>query len=226
MSKFRKIMIAVMLFGVAGTAIGAGTFASFSASTTNETSTFATGTLTLSNTVEGGESGTACLSSTGGVDDNANADCDVLFDDTDNLEPGSDPFTARLTLENTGTLDAETLNYAMSTCDPDDAAGTTVHGTGNPCGAIELYIQEYTDDDFTTTTGACVFPAGALDCATDFSGGSDLLTNVPSSGTEIAGGLTSTDARYFEIGARFSPDAENDMQGRQADFAFTWSLAQ
>ena len=217
---FRKIMIAVLLFGAAGAAVGAGTFASFSASTTNQSSSFATGTLTLSNTVG---TATACLSSAGGVDTNANTGCDAILSSGTGLKPGSTPATGRLTLSNTGTLTPSALQYAMSTCTPGDSSGS-VHGSGNPCTAIELYVQEF-DSTFNTATDSCVFPFDADDpCATDFSGSSDTLSAVPSSATTITGGLATS--RYFEISAVLPSSAGNAFQGRKADFAFTWNIVQ
>ncbi|HEX4904242.1 MAG TPA: hypothetical protein VFU93_02240 [Acidimicrobiales bacterium] len=218
---FRKIMIAVLLFGAAGAAVGAGTFASFSASTTNQTSTFATGSLTLSNKVN---AGTACLSSAGGIDTNANTGCDAILASATGLKPGSTPSTAQLTLTNTGTLTPSALQYAMSACTPGDSAGVSVHGSGNPCTTIEVYIQEYTSSAFTTKTGACIFPAAASNCATDFSAASDTLSAVPTSATTISGGLATS--RYFEISAQLPSSAGNEFQGRKADFAFTWNIVQ
>jgi hypothetical protein len=218
---FRKVMIAVMLFGAAGAAVGAGTFASFSASTTNQTSTFATGSLTLSNTID---AGTACLSSAGGVDTNTNTGCDAVLASATGLKPGSTPSTAHLTLTNSGTLTPSALQYAMSTCSPGDSANVSVHGTGNPCTAIEIYVQEYTTSGFSTKTGACIFPVAASNCATDFSAASDALSNVPTSATTITGGLATS--RYFEISVQLPSSAGNPFQGRKADFAFTWNIVQ
>src|SRR3954447_20209888 len=77
MSKLRKILFAVAAFGGVATAVGAGTFASFTASTSNAASTFQTGTLVLSNQKA---SATACLSTGGSTTDtNANAACDQPF---------------------------------------------------------------------------------------------------------------------------------------------------
>jgi predicted ribosomally synthesized peptide with SipW-like signal peptide len=218
---FRKIMIAVLLLGAAGAAIGAGTFASFTASTTNQTSTFATGTLTLSNTVG---TATACLSSAGGVDTNANTGCDAILSSATGLKPGSAPSTGRLTLTNTGSITPSALQYAMSTCSPGNAAGANVSGTGNPCTTIEVFIQEYTSSAFDTKTGACIFPSAASNCATDFSASNDTLSNVPTTATTITGGLGTS--RFFEISAQLPTSAGNAFQGRKADFAFTWNIVQ
>lgn len=224
MTKTRKILLGLLLFGVTGTAIGAGTFASFSASTTNQTSTFATGTLVLSDKVG---AGTACLSSAVSVDSNANTTCDTVFSSLTDQKPGSTPATSDLTIKNEGTLTPSAFQYAMSACTPGQAAGS-IHGTGNPCTAIEIYIQEY-DATFATPTSTCLFPVSAVaSCDTSFAASSDALSNVPSTATTVTTptGLAPGASRYFRIGIQLPSSAGNSMQGRKADFAFTWNLVQ
>src|SRR4051812_4162486 len=80
-SPVRKFLLAMLLVSLTGSAFGAGTFASFNASTTNGSSTFSTGTLVLSNTKT---SGGTCLSATSGNvtdanDGTGNTACDNLF---------------------------------------------------------------------------------------------------------------------------------------------------
>jgi hypothetical protein len=84
---------------------GCATFASFSAETSNPGSTIASGTLTMSNTVD---SGTACLSSGAGSTDNVNPACDTLLTLT-NVAPGVYGGTAKVTVKNTGSIDASKL---------------------------------------------------------------------------------------------------------------------
>ena len=228
---FRKILIATLLFGAAGAAIGAGTFASFSASTTNQNSTFATGTLTLTNRVN---TATVCASSSGGIDTNANSGCNAVFTGLTGKRPGDAPTTANLALAPGGDLSATSLKFSGA-CDPADA-GAGAHGTGDPCSAVQLYIQEY-DGPFYDNSDVllvsqpspiarCVFPANAsAACSTDFSGTVDVVDNLPSSLTQVTGlanGLSAT--RYFKVGIRLPTAATNNMQGRSANFSLTWSV--
>src|SRR5258708_34463624 len=73
----KKVLLSMGVVAGIGALAGAGTFATFTAQTTNPTNTFADGTLGLSNKVG---TGTACLS-TGGLttDVNANGSCDPAF---------------------------------------------------------------------------------------------------------------------------------------------------
>src|SRR5438094_267701 len=104
LTRMRTMVVGFMAVAAVAAVAGAGTFASFSASTNNDAS-FNTGRIVLKNTKT---SGTACFSdssSASGAEDAANLDtndntnCDALF--TSNLKPG-DTATSTLTIENKG----------------------------------------------------------------------------------------------------------------------------
>ena len=106
----------------------------------------------LSNTVD---SGTACLSTAGGnTDTNANGACDTAFDLS--VQAPGDSSTADITLENMGQparLGAQGLvgilhRRAMR-------PGENYHGTGSPCGKVQIYVQQYSDN--FTTESACLY---------------------------------------------------------------------
>src|SRR5215469_9076996 len=101
------LMLLTVVGLVAIAAGGSGTFATFSAETTNPGNTFATGTIVLSNTVN---AGTACLSSggAGGVNTNINATCDHVFNLSVN-KPGDSYVADHLDLQNAGSLAASAL---------------------------------------------------------------------------------------------------------------------
>ena len=225
MSKLRKILFAIAAFGGAATAVGAGTFASFSASTTNGGSTFATGTLVLSNQKN---TATACLSTGGGsTDTNANGSCDSLFSTT-LAKPGDTGFVD-VTLKNEGSINGTTLTaYKNAACA--NANSGSYNGTGDLCSTLQVYVQEYTSaanrTANTTTGGTCHFGGGtASACAFD---ATKTLGTFPASGAPItlAGGLTAGASRYLRVYLQFPTAADNTFQGRQASFGFTWAMAQ
>ena len=216
-------MIGAVVAGAGLTAVGAGTFASFSASTTNA-STFATGSLVLSNQKN---AATACLSTGGGsTDTNANT-CDQLFALT--VKKPGESATVDLTLRNEGSINASALAaFASSACAASDAAGEAHHGTGNPCNVVDVYVQEFSDSG-RTTASTCHYGGGtATTCA--FSATKTLASFAaahPNAGGALALGATSAGTtRYFRIGLQMESSAGNDMQGRQASFGFTWQLVQ
>ena len=139
MSVLRKLLLTIMILGATTSTVGAGTFASFNASTTNPTSTFATGSLVLSNQKS---TNTACLSTGGGTTNtNANGACDQLFA-LSVQKPGDSAFVD-LTIKNEGSINASALTaFASQDCAAGNAPGQTYNGTGDPCTGVQLYIQE------------------------------------------------------------------------------------
>lgn len=222
-----KILVSVMVVG-AMTSVSFGTFASFAAQTSNTGSGFSSGTLVLSNTKQGGA---ACLSTAGGsTDTNANGACDALI----NLsvkKPG-DSGTANLSLKNEGSIAGSGLTLFAPGCTNADAAAERYHGTGDLCGKLQLYVQEYADAGFTTPS-ACRY-GGSADAGKtcDFSDATKTIgafaTAYGSSTTGLAveGGLPAGGTRHFKVGLRLPTDADNSFQGRQAAADFTWAIQQ
>jgi hypothetical protein len=110
LAKTKKILVAWLAFGAILYFGASGTFASFSAETSNAGSSVASGTLTMSNKVG---TASACLSSNAASANNANAVCDKLVQLT-NLAPGVYGGAASLTVQNTGSIDASKLYFWAS----------------------------------------------------------------------------------------------------------------
>lgn len=110
--RIKQYLMLLTVVGLVAIAAGGGngTFASFSAETTNANNTFATGTLFLHNTANGG---TVCASETGSL--NVNSNCDVLFN-VSSIKPGATASQADLTLTNAGTIDASDIKFFGGTC--------------------------------------------------------------------------------------------------------------
>src|SRR5205807_2047333 len=119
LSLHKKVLLSLGVVAGIGALAGAGTFATFTAQTTNPTNVFADGTLVLSNTVG---AGTACLSTGGGTTDvNSNGSCDTAFNLT--VKAPGDSGTANITLENKGSLAASALKAFSGSCTDANAAG-------------------------------------------------------------------------------------------------------
>jgi predicted ribosomally synthesized peptide with SipW-like signal peptide len=170
-SRARRMVIGMMAIGAVSAIAGAGTFASFSASTTNDAA-FKTGRLVLSDQVD---AGSVCLSdasaANGTTEDAANLDsndqtCGALL--SSNLKPG-DTATRLVTIANGGT---ETGDLYLSASAPGCVSTKNViakpAGTGDICGRIELLITKTTDGT-TPDTNGCVYPDPGNTCA-DFDG--------------------------------------------------------
>ncbi|HZQ80828.1 MAG TPA: hypothetical protein VFB25_02505 [Gaiellaceae bacterium] len=106
--KTKKLLIGVMLIGAAVyLGVGGGTFANFQAETSNNGSSIASGTLTLTNTVNGAN---ACFSYSALSADNANANCTAGFATT-NVTPGviQSSQVAEISVTNSGSINGSKL---------------------------------------------------------------------------------------------------------------------
>lgn len=210
-----------VIVGLLGSLVG-GTFASFTAQTTNGASTFATGTLVLSDSKSGG---TTCLSTGGGnTDTNANSTgCDSLINGS--VRKPGDSTSSVVAIADAGSIGAATSELWSSACANSDAAGESYHGTGLPCGTVQLTIHDDTNNRciYPTTTfgvaqaGACT-PSATKTLA-------DFATN--SNAAHIAlGALAAGSSVSYTITATLPATAGNNMQGRTASIDFNWKLNQ
>jgi hypothetical protein len=223
----KKVLLSLGVVAGIGALAGAGTFATFTAQTTNPSNTFANGTLVLSNKVN---AGAVCLSTGGGnTDTNANGSCSTAF----NLavkKPG-DSGTTDITLANVGSLAASALKVFSGSCTDADAAGENYHGTGSPCGVVQIYLQQYSDA--FTTPSACLY-GGASGATCDFSDTSKTLSAFVAAYTNLGAGLSAgslaaaggADTTWVRIGVKLPSTADNTYQGRSATMALNWHITQ
>jgi hypothetical protein len=119
LTALKKLLLGLMLFGAVTYFGGGGTWASFSAETSNNGTSISSGTLTMSDTIS-----SACLSAAASTNNNVNSACGaaVTFG---NVAPGIAAKTAALTIANTGSIDATSfsifgsyVNATLSTAVP------------------------------------------------------------------------------------------------------------
>lgn len=224
----QKVLLSMAVVAVVGALAGAGTFATFTAQTSNPTNTFANGTLVLSNKVN---SGSACLSTNGGTTDvNANA-CSTAFNLS--VKAPGDSGTTNLTLTNMGSLAATALKAFSGSCTDSDAAGENYHGTGSPCAKVQLYIQQYSDSGFSTPS-ACLYGGAVVAGTCDFSDATKTLATFVDAHTDLSEGLSAgalaaaggADTTWIKIGVMLPSDADNTYQGRAASLTLNWHITQ
>jgi hypothetical protein len=230
MSPLKKILLTMMVLGGVGSTISAGTFASFNAATTNANSSFASGSLVLGRQVE---SGTVCLSTGGGTTDSNTNTCDLMIS-PDRVKIGDAATSVKLTINNAGSLTG-TLNYNRNgSC---ASATNNVYwtgGTGNLCTSTNLTIQEY-ESDWTTKKTACIFPSQPSTVCTTLNDSYAVTTgsrpeDLPTTATSL-GTLTAGSSRYFMLSMHLPNNTSggvisDEVQGRLATFALSWSLSQ
>jgi predicted ribosomally synthesized peptide with SipW-like signal peptide len=224
--RYLMLLAAVGLIAVA--AGGTGTFASFNAEVTNTGNTFASGTLFLHDTPNGG---TVCKSEDD-LTNNTYASCTFLFNA--DLTDGSQ--TATLALNNAGTIPAAGLTFKVAGCTVGKntvvTGSTVVFGTAPSCGDLYLTIQE-TDVTFgvpgtdvycaygpSATQPDCDAPDNTRTLATATS-----LTALKTTGgadADLGAGVT----RYYVITINPTVASDNTLQNRKVSFGLTWHLEQ
>jgi len=154
--RVKQYLMLLTVIGLVAIAAGSGTFASFSAQTTNPGNTFAAGTLFLHDTPNGGTTCTSESATTGpnfnvnpGDGTNGNP-CAALF--TANLANGAT--TATLALNNAGTIASSDLQLSVPSCSWSDNFGVTgTHTTFITvpvnCNGVYFTVQE-TDNTYAT----------------------------------------------------------------------------
>jgi predicted ribosomally synthesized peptide with SipW-like signal peptide len=241
-----RVLMTLMVVGAVAAVGGAGTVASFNATTTNASS-ITTGTIVLGNTVN---SGTECLSY--GLNPTVTAantnNCTNAFGlSSVSAEPGQPSASgnsATVKVINKGNLNT-TANaagpkgfylYAPSACANSATAGQPFNGAGNLCGLAQVYIQQYSNSSFTTVY-KCVYGAAVGATCSGFDNSHTLTAFataatsaspifVTDSGGNSASPLIAGSAAYFKVFVFFpNPSSSADSyQGVTATLDFTWAI--
>src|SRR2546421_11882907 len=242
MDRTKKILISMLVLGALA-AVGGGTYASFNAVTTNPGNTFQTGTILLANDKNHtNANGTSCFSYgalVGGEFSNGNSQACSTLVTVATTKPSATVTTVVLDLKNVGSLNG-TLGMT-TTC----ASADSLPAAGNRslCDRLAIRIQECAtyangNTSCTTTSAAhCVYSSNgantAAACAAlgipgapGTAGSLTAMAALPAA-TTVATLNAATEVQY-EIDIQL-PDtgagADNDVQGKTATFAFTWTLS-
>jgi hypothetical protein len=226
-SLVRKLLLTLMIVGASGSTIGAGTFASYNATTRNNAANFDTAYLALSNKTG---TNTACFSygtlSAGAFSNgNDNPSCDSVFTSNNtNVKPGDTAATVNFTMTNASDVTVSALKLYRSVCTAGNSGA--VNGTGNPCDALAITVQE-TQSDHTTPI-RCWFPTQtAGSCAMTADDNITDLNVAASPLTVTTGSLAVNAAKYYVFTVQLPSSAsDSTIQGRSAAFSLTWQLEQ
>ena len=130
-----------------------------------------------------------------------------------------------------GSLVASALKVFSTSCTDADAAGENYHGTGSPCGIVQIYVQQYSDA--FSTPSACLYGGGtATTCS--FADTSKTLSAFVTAYPDLPGGLSAgslaasggADTTWVRIGVKLPSTADNTFQGRSATMALNWHITQ
>jgi predicted ribosomally synthesized peptide with SipW-like signal peptide len=217
-TKTKRYLMLLAAVGLVAAALGGtGTFASFTAQTTNAGNTFATGTLLLSNTVG---AGSPCHSESNAT--NA-ATCPAVFNVSSVGTSHEEHQT--VTVSNTGTLTSGALTLAGSTCVPSTAVvATGLSQTGDPCTSLKISIEE--DASVGGTAVSCIVgvaAGNACDPALSTTTLASWLTGTQTTALSLVNSLAPATPHYYKI-YLYLGDVNNTFQGRAAGFDLTWHL--
>jgi hypothetical protein len=194
-------MILTLMILIASVSLLSGTAASLNATTVNPGSSFATGTLILSNQVENRN---PCLST------GATVACDALFP---GLQAPGVTATARVTIKNAGTVPVASLGVWSTGCH----AG----GGASLCTSTWLTLHDDAHD-------RCYFPIEAAGtCAiavhasfADFVSRYGATSPINLATDQLGAGIA------YTLTATIDPAAGNDLQGKVADLTVFWGIVQ
>jgi hypothetical protein len=222
---------AVVAGGLLGTALLAVTTAvslgGFTSTIVNPTNTFSSGTVVLQES-----NGTTFCDSTGyagpvagpgGSITAANSGNCTTIDDLGapvNQGPGSAANTQTLSLKNVGTINGSTFTVTPAACAAVAATGTGGYNgtdTAGFCGKVNVTI-------FNTTTGNCVYPAGAGACPA--LSNTRTLSTLGTAGALSLGALNAGSTFSVVVTTQIDASATNIDQGLKATIPFTWQLNQ
>jgi predicted ribosomally synthesized peptide with SipW-like signal peptide len=224
--RIKQYLMLLTVIGLVSIASGSGTFASFSAQTTNAGNTFAAGTLFLHNLANGTTSCSSESQTTGNVNIDP-AGCGVLF--TANLSQGA--ATAHLALTNAGSLASTDLLAGVPTCgwSKNNGSSPTFISLPGDCSGADVTIQE-TQGDYTTnvycaygpstTQPACDTPDNTATLG-DMKTASQQLLTTAAAPTTLAAGAT----RYYVITVDPSGvGTGNALQNLKLAFDMSWHI--
>jgi predicted ribosomally synthesized peptide with SipW-like signal peptide len=228
--RIKQYLMLLTVIGLVSIASGSGTFATFSAQTTNSGNTFAAGTLFLHNVA----GGTTCTSESQTTGPNFNIDptgCGVLF--TADLSQGAT--TAHLALSNAGSISSSDLLAAVPTCtwSKNNGASPTFISLPADCSGVNVTIQETTTNSYAVDKYCAYGPSinAGVDCTTpdntatlaDMKTASQQLLTTAAAPTTLTAGQT----RYFVI--KVDPSGVgtgNALQNLKLAFDMSWHIDQ
>lgn len=239
LKQYLTLLLAIGVIAVV--ASGSGTFASFSAETTNANNTFQNGTLYLHNS----DGVTTCTSESQTTTPSFNykEDCYALF----SSETLSNAVVQKvLTLTNAGTIPASDIKFAVANCQvtTTDAAPNppfVTLGTGTNefgCNKVDLAIQEVDAASLSGTAVYCAYGNAATSCT--LGSGTTLassetagLTNLKTAGPTDADlpdtSSSPANSRYYIV--KIQPDLTNfgdanALQDVKLTFDLKWHIDQ
>ena len=217
MSTLQKILATIVVLGAVTSVIGATTFATFSAQTTNPGNTFKAGTVAMTNVAGSVVSGTNCSTET------INGVCATLFT-LAGLVPGAAASSNTATITYTGTLTTSDFRLFATSYSTKTGASAAVCTATDPATKVDLQVKIGTTIIYPTSGSGFGTLAGFAAAYTTSANG--LQLNGGTNGSGSAGIWATNDASTYTINVALNSTVDNTYQGCQSSATLNWYAAQ
>jgi hypothetical protein len=204
-----KVLTTMLVIGIAGSTVSYGTFATFTAQTTNPGNTFASGTMTMTNVAGSVVTGSDCGSGTYG------GTCATLFN-LANLKPGATASNNTVTITYTGSIPTTSFGVHAATHVAKDAASGAGCQATTPSDKINLVLKQGASIIFSGTVAGFA-TAHPVSTPLSLSGGTN--------GNGSAGVWSNTNSSVFTIEIGLDGSAGNTYQGCVSKIDLVWIAA-
>ena len=225
MSNLKRVLWSLVVLGVLTTVVGASSFASFTAQTTNPSNTFAAGTLTMTNVAGTAVSGSDCATAT------LSGTCATLFaagtagtTGLTNFTPGGSDVSNTVSITYTGSLPTGDFRLYASSYAAKGAGSAALCTASNPASKLNLQVTVGATIIYPTTGSGY----GTLDgfATTYTSAGTGLPLRGGTNGSGTAGVWATNDVGTYTINVNLDASADNTYQGCQSVAALNWYAGQ
>src|SRR6266545_7183899 len=211
MGTTKRVLLSFTVLGLLTAGLGGGTFATFSAQTTNA-ATFVGGTVAMTNVAGTVVSGTNCSTET------TSGTCAVIFNATA-MKPGAADRTNTVTISYTGTIATSDFRVFATGYQSKGASSSTLCTAASPASKLNVQVKQGTTIVYPTSgTGY-----GTLDgFATTYATSANGLQLKGGGGTGTVGVWNTNDAATFTISVNLDGTADNPYQGCQSVATLAW----
>ncbi len=215
LSTGKKILLSIAIVGAIAAGVG-GTYASFSATTTNPTNTFASGTVTMTNVAGTAVSGSQCATQT------TNGTCATLFSAASTaLRPGGSDSTNTVTITYGGTIATGDFRLYAANYTSKTGSSSSFCTSTDPAAQVQLQVKQGTTIVYPTSGTGYGTLKGFATTYTSTSNGLQL-----NGGTGTAGVWATNDSAVFTLNLNLPSSTDNTFQGCQSQTDIVWYATQ
>jgi hypothetical protein len=213
-----RLFIGLMALGLLSGFTGYGTFAAFSAQTTNPSNVLSTGTMLMTNVAGTVVSGTNCSTAT------SSGTCATLFNaSTTAMKPGAADKSNTVTITYLGTITTASFGFYVTNYNTKGAGSGSTCTATDPATKINLQVRQGTLIIYPT--GGSGYGTLAAFAAAYSSVGTMLHLKNGANGGGTLDTWVTNDSAVFTININLDSSADNTYQGCQSLADVVWYAA-